>query len=184
MSEFPPRSGRYDATLDAARLAEPLKRWSGFGFWRGLSGIRFELIPIGKFRLPSAIFEEKAAASMQSDERLPYDEYNARLRYISEVRQHLRQAQMEAFDRHYNNCLLGHVADVIIAVIFAGLVAALLWTLGPYHPWTLTLLGLIGVKILFFFFSVRRLLNISKRTFQDELADFRLPWQDEHKAVQ
>lgn len=168
-------NNHYDAMEDATALAAPLRKWARIGFLRGFSGIRKEILPMGEMVLPSKAFAEVAWESLDS---IPHEsaEYEKRHRYVLEVEEILRQRQTQFVEDHYRNSVLGHVCDFLLALVFMALMAALIMTVGPFSSLTLSLLSLIGIKILFLQISVRRAIGIAQAAFKVSRDDIRLPW--------
>lgn len=168
----------YDAMGDATALAAPLRKWARIGFLRGFSGIRKEILPMGEMVLPSKAFSEVAWESLAT---IPHEgpEYEARHGYIIAVEEILRQRQTQFVEDHYRNSVWGHVCDFLLALVFIGLMVALLMTVGPFSSLTLILLSLIGVKIFFLQISVRRAIGIAQSAFKFSKEDIKLPWNRE-----
>lgn len=167
-------AGGYDAAGDAERLAAPMRKWARIGFMRGFSGIRGEVLPKGKMKLPSAAFHE--AASKDIPEGATDDENLARIAYVEAVEARLREVQAKAINDHFRKAALGQAADVAVGLLFLGLGIGLIVRVGPYHPVTLVLIGLFAVKLLFMHLSVRRLLRIAQAAFKTQADDIVMPW--------
>lgn len=166
----------YDAETDAVRFAAPLKTWANIGFLRGFSGMRTAIIPEGEVSLPSAVFNEIALSHLH-DGHVSEDEIAVRKKYIDQVTELLATKQAEYIDEHYRRFIQGHAVDFVSAAVFVALMFGLIYQYGPYHPIPLTLIGLLGIKMLFLFFSVRRMAGIAQQTFTREAHSIRLPWQ-------
>jgi hypothetical protein len=166
----------YDAVGDAERFAEPLKAWAKFGFMRGFSGMRGAMIPEGQVSLPSAVFFEIANLHLTDDEASPA-EIERRKQYILSVTSILTSKQTLYIDEHYRRTIQGHAVDFASASIFVTVIIGLILEYGPYHPLVLVLIGMIGVKMIFLSFSVRRMVKIAQSTFKRETHAIRLPWQ-------
>lgn len=166
---------RLDARRDAEALASPLASWARFGFLRGFSGMRKEILPDGAVVLPSKAFSVAAARSLSA---MPADDprLDARKLYVSEVEETLRGLQTEAVEAHYRNTIWGHVCDLAMALVFVALMAALIVEVGPYSKLTIGLLALIAAKIIFLQYSVRRAVRIAERAFMVSDRDIGLPW--------
>lgn len=171
----------YDAQRDAAILVAPMRRWARIGFLRGFSGIRKEILPEGEMVLPSKAFSDVAWESLaEVSETSP--EYAERHRYIMEVEEILRQRQTQFVENHLRNSMLGHVCDFLLALLLLGLMIALMVAVGPFSALTLSLFGLIGIKILFLQVSVRRAIDIAQAAFKFSREDVKLPWVDGTRA--
>jgi hypothetical protein len=171
----------YDAKVDAALFAESLRSWAKLGFWRGFAGVRSEIIPGGKMTLPSTAFHRKAMEILETGS--PTDlELERRRQYVSEVSTILLEQQSFYIDQHYKRFILGHVVDVIVGLAVVALMAGLFYTYGPFHPVPLSLVGLMGVKLIFLFLSVRRMIKIAQNTFTSKAAMIRIPWDKESAA--
>jgi hypothetical protein len=168
----------YDAKGDAALFAESLRSWAKLGFWRGFAGVRSEIIPGGKMTLPSQAFHKKANEFLElgspDAEELKRREY-----YMDEVIAMLTSHQQHYIDQHYKRFILGHIVDVIVGLVVIALMAGLFYTYGPFHPVPLSLVGLLGVKLIFLFLSVRRMIKIAQNTFTSKAAMIRIPWDTE-----
>ena len=174
-------ASRYDAQGDAVALSAPLRKWARIGFLRGFSGVRKEILPVGEMVLPSKAFSEVAWENLAS---IPHEtpEYAERHRYVMEVEEILRQRQTQFVEDHLRSSMWGHVCDFLLALLFLGLMAGLMFTVGPYSHLTLSLLGLIAMKILFLQISVRRAIGIAQSAFQFSREDVKLPWETEPRA--
>jgi hypothetical protein len=176
MSEATKQLKAYDAEGDAARFAEPLEAWANIGFLRGFSGMRGPMIPEGQVSLPSAVFHEIASSHID-DEAPSADEVERRTRYVHAVTDLLREKQTHYIDAHYRRTVQGHVVDFVTAAVFMALIVGLIYQYGPYHPLALVLIGMIGVKMIFLSYSVRRMVKIAQTTFKRETHTIWLPWQ-------
>jgi hypothetical protein len=176
MTEATHQLEAYDAVGDAARFAAPLKAWANIGFLRGFSGMRGAMIPEGQVSLPSAVFSEIAHSHLDDDGAAP-DEIERRKTYIQSVTSILTSKQSLYIDEHYRRTIQGHAVDFASAAIFVTVIIGLILEYGPYHPLALVLIGMIGVKMIFLSFSVRRMVKIAQSTFKRETHAIRLPWQ-------
>lgn len=165
----------YDAKADAATFSNSLRSWANIGFLRGLSGTRQEMIPGGEMKLPSAVFHSKAMASIDLDNPDSKEKEN-RERYINEVMAILTERQAHYIEQHYQRSILGHIVDFGAGLVVIALIAGLFWTYGAFHPISLSIVGLLGLKLIFLFISVRRMIRIAQSTFTTRAAAIRIPW--------
>lgn len=171
----------YDPSEKAEDLIAPLRRWAKFGFLRGFAGIRKEIVPEGEMVLPSKAFMEAARENLKDlDDKS--QEFRERMRYVTEVEAILRRQQRELIDAHWRNSLLGHVGDLLLALVFVALMVALVVKVGPFSWLTIGLIGLIGIKILFLQVSVNKALRIAQKAFMFEKSNIAFPWDDVHQA--
>ncbi|TLX16637.1 hypothetical protein [Rhizobium sp. MHM7A] len=168
----------YDSKADAALFAESLRSWAKLGFWRGFAGVRSEIIPGGKITLPSVAFHKKATEILELNSP-DAEELKRREYYIDEVMAMLSLHQQHYIDQHYKRSILGHIVDVIVGLVMVALMGGLFYTYGPFHPVPLSLVGLMGVKLIFLFVSVRRMIKIAQNTFTSKAAMIRIPWDAE-----
>lgn len=175
----------YDSHADAALFAESLRSWAKLGFWRGFAGVRSEIIPGGQLTLPSVAFDKKAREILETGSP-DADERKRREDYIDEVIAMLSLHQQHYIDQHYKRFILGHIVDVIVGLVVIALMSGLFYTYGPFHPVPLSLVGLLGLKLIFLFVSVRRMIKIAQNTFTSKAAMIRIPWAadttDQEKA--
>lgn len=176
MTQTETQHDAYDAQADAARFAEPLKAWANIGFLRGFSGMRGPMIPEGKVLLPTAVFAEIAHQHLSDGDATP-DEIERRNIYIQNVTDLLASKQAHYIDEHNRRTIQGHAVDFASAAAFAATIIGLISQYGPYHPLALVLIGLIGIKMIFLSFSVRKMVKIAQSTFRRETHTIRLPWQ-------
>ena len=165
----------YDSQADAALFAESLRSWAKLGFWRGFAGVRSEIIPGGQLTLPSVAFDKKAREILEigSPDGV---ELKKRENYIDEVIATLSLHQQQYIDQHYKRFIMGHIVDVVVGLVMIALMAGLFYTYGPFHPIPLSLVGLLGLKLIFLFVSVRRMIKIAQNTFTSKAAMIRIPW--------
>jgi hypothetical protein len=168
----------YDAKTDAALFAESLRAWAKLGFLRGFAGVRSEIIPGGKMTLPTAAFHRIATESLEEGAPDKVEIERRRL-YISDVSTMLSEHQSFYIDQHYKGFILGHVVDIVVGLAVIAIMAGLFYTYGPFHPIPLALVGLLGVKLIFLFLSVRRMIKIAQNTFTSKAAMIRIPWNSE-----
>lgn len=168
----------YDAKTDAASFVGSLRSWAKLGFLRGFAGVRGEIIPGGKMTLPSSAFHRKATESLEVGSP-DADELQRRKQYMVEVSALLSEHQSFYIDQHYKRFILGHVVDIAVGLVVVGLMAGLFYTFGPFHPVPLSLAALLGVKLIFLFLSVRRMIKIAQHTFTSKAAMIRIPWEAE-----
>lgn len=166
----------YDAKTDAALFAESLRAWAKLGFWRGFAGIRSEIIPGGQMTLPSAAFYKKATEILGENDP---DETELEIRkiYIENVLSRLSEHQSSYIDQHYKGFIIGHIVDIAVGLTVIALMTGLFYTYGPFHPVPLSLVGLLGIKLIFLFVSVRRMIKIAQNTFTSKAAMIRIPWE-------
>jgi hypothetical protein len=165
----------YDSQADAALFAESLRSWARLGFWRGFAGVRGEIIPGGQLTLPSVAFDKKAREIIEFNSPDAV-ERKKREDYIDEVIAMLSLHQQHYIDQHYTRFILGHIMDVIVGLVMIALMSGLFYTYGPFHPVPLSLVGLMGAKLIFLFVSVRRMIKIAQNTFTSNAAMIRIPW--------
>jgi hypothetical protein len=165
----------YDAKADADLLAQPLKKWANIGFLRGFAGVRNEIIPGGEVTLPSSVFH-RVAIDQIGYGNPSKEEMAKRLKYVEDVVAMLSQSQAHYVEEHYKRSIYGHIADFITALIMTGLIIGLFQTYGYFHPLALSLVGLLGAKLLFLFVSVRRMIKIARNTFAKQTMNISLPW--------
>jgi hypothetical protein len=165
----------YDSDIIVEQLSAPMKKWAKMGFMRGFVGLRTEALPKGKMVLPSAAFNEVALKAI--DEGKPtYEEMTLRTRFVAEVDQKLREMQGEAINRHFKFATIGQFVDIVMAIGITILIVGLLIRVGPYHPITMALVPLFGVKLLFVRHSAKRVLNIAQQAFKSKADQIGLPW--------
>lgn len=170
----------YNARADAAAIGVALEKWARIGFLRGFAGVRSSIIPEGQMKLPSAVFHELAIKNLENDLGSE-EEKRRRVRYIDEVTAYLTNQQSYYIEEHYKKSVWGHLMDFVSASIFVVLGGLLIYQFGPFHPVTLVLIGLFGVKLLFLWASVRRMISIAQNAFNHDAEKIRLPWMISQK---
>ncbi len=125
--------------------------------------------------MPSSVFRRMALERLD-DGSPSEDEKARRQKYIDEVVTQLSVHQAHYIEEHYKRSIIGHIADFFTALIIASLIGGLFYTYGFFHPLALGLVALLGVKLLFLFFSVRRMIKIARNTFAAQTMSIVLPW--------
>lgn len=166
---------KYDSDHIVSQLSAPMKKWAEMGFMRGFVGLKTEALPKGKMVLPSAAFNEVASKFIGNG--MPTNEELAlRKKFIAEVDQKLREMQGDAINRHFKFATIGQFVDILMALVITMLIIGLLIRVGPYHPVTMGLITLLGVKLLFVRHSAKRVLDLAQSAFKSKADQIRLPW--------